>query len=241
MNSQLMTDPANGIVTKFPPMPKKTFEGSPMTKNFLTSVGTIQKVKPGKTLFAEGDDADTVFEIAQGILKLYKLLPDGRRQIMGFVSTDKLIGFSNEATYEYTAEALTEVSLCRYSRAQFNRLLDEVPGFARRVLTARSRDLQSAQDQMLLLGRKTAMERIATFLLSLGKLQQISSGGASLHLPMTRADIADYLGLTIETVSRTLTKLKHDRIISLPEAVEIKFIDRHRLEELAAGETLEAA
>jgi len=237
----MYSQPATSGATKFSPMTRKAFEGTPTTKTFLTSVSTIQKVKPGKTLFAEGDDADTVFEIVQGILKLYKLLPDGRRQIMGFVSTDKLIGFSDEEAYEYTAEALTEVSLCRYSRAQFNRLLDEVPGFARRVLTARSQDLHSAQDQMLLLGRKTAMERIASFLLNLGKLHQISSGGASLHLPMTRADIADYLGLTIETVSRTLTKLKHDKIISLPEAVEIKFIDRHRLEELAAGETLEAA
>lgn len=233
--------PATSGTIRFSPMPRKAFEGSPASKTFLVSVGTTQKVMPGKTLFAEGDDADTVFEIVQGILKLYKLLPDGRRQIMGFVSTDKLIGFSDEETYEYTAEALTEVSLCRYSRAQFNRLLDEMPGFARRVLNGRSQDLHSAQDQMLLLGRKTAMERIASFLLSFGKLQQKPSNSASLHLPMSRADIADYLGLTIETVSRTLTKLKNDSIISLPEAVEIKLIDRHRLEELAAGETLEAA
>lgn len=226
--------------SKFPLMTKKAFEGSPATKNFLTSVSTFQKVKAGHTLFAEGDDAETVFEIVQGILKLYKLLPDGRRQIMGFVSTDKLIGYSEEDTFQYTAEAVTDVTLCRYSRAQFNRLLDEVPGFARRILTARSQDLQSAQDQMLLLGRKTAVERIATFLLHLGKLQ-MASGGTSLHVPMTRADIADYLGLTIETVSRTLTKLKRDRVICLPEAVRIMLVDRERLEELAAGETLEMA
>lgn len=233
--------PATSGTTRFSPMPRKSFEGTPTTKTFLASVSAVQKVKPGKTLFAEGDDADTVFEIVQGILKLYKLLPDGRRQIVSFISTDKLIGLSNEATYQYTAEALTEVSLCRYSRAQFERLLDEVPGFARRVLNARSQDLHSAQDQMLLLGRKTAMERIASFLLGFDKLQHSSPVNGLLHLPMSRADIADYLGLTIETVSRTLTKLKQDRIISLPEAVEIKLIDRHRLEELAAGETLEAA
>jgi CRP/FNR family transcriptional regulator len=94
---------------------------------------------------------------------------------------------------------------------------------------------------MLLLGRKTAIERIATFLLHLGKLQLASSGGTSLQVPMTRADIADYLGLTIETVSRSLTKLKRDRIINLPEAVRVTVVDRDRLEELAAGETLEAA
>lgn len=222
-----------------PPMPARAFEVSAATKSFLASVSTIQKVKAGKTLFAECDSADTVFEIVQGILKLYKLLPDGRRQIMGFVSTDKLIGFSDDDTYEYTAEAVTDVSLCRYSRAQFNRLLDEVPGFARRVLNARSQDLRSAQDQMLLLGRKTAIERMATFLLHLCKLQPESAGGASIHVPMTRADIADYLGLTIETVSRTLTKLKRERVISLPEAVKIKLIDRDRLEDLASSDALD--
>jgi CRP/FNR family transcriptional regulator len=216
-------------------MPASNAQRSP------ASGSVLQKVKAGQTLFAEGDDADTVFEIVQGILKLYRLLPDGRRQIMGFVSTDKLIGLSDGDAFPYTAEAVTDVSLCRYSRRQFDRLLDEVPGFARRVLNSRSQDLQSAQDQMLLLGRKTAIERIATFIVDLGKLTQSASDGARLHVPMPRSDIADYLGLTVETVSRTLTKLKRDRVISLPEAVEVKVIDRDRLEELAAGEALEAA
>lgn len=231
----------NGARKFHPAVQTRNFESSAATKPLLSTVATPQKIKAGKILFAEGDDAETVFEIIQGILKLYKLLPDGRRQIMGFVSTDKLIGLSDDNMYQYTAEAVTDVTLCRYSRHQFDRLLDEVPGFARRVLTARSKDLQSAQDQMVLLGRKTAIERISTFLLHLGKLQMGASGGASLHVPMTRADIADYLGLTIETVSRTLAKLKHDRIISLPEAVRVTVIDRDRLEEIAAGETLEAA
>lgn len=226
---------------KYPPMSAKPFPGSAASHGSLSAATTLQKVKAGKTLFAEGDDASAVFEVVQGILKLYKLLPDGRRQIMGFVSTDKLIGFSDEDVYLYTAEAVTDVSLCRYSKAQFDRLFDEAPGFARRVLAARSQDLHSAQDQMLLLGRKTAVERIATFLLHLAKLQLASSGGTSLYVPMTRCDIADYLGLTIETVSRTFSKLKRDRIINLPEAVRVTVVNRDRLEELAAGETLEAA
>ncbi len=238
MHTQTAT---SGTATFNHAVPSKKFEGSATKKGFLSSISAPQKIKAGKTLFAEGDDAETVFEVVQGILKLYKLLPDGRRQIMGFVSTDKLIGFGDDDIYPYTAEAVTDVILCRYSRNQFDKLLDEVPGFARRVLAARSQDLQSAQDQMLLLGRKTAIERIATFLLNLGKLQLASSGGASLQVPMTRADIADYLGLTIETVSRSLTKLKRDRIINLPEAVRVTVVNRDRLEELAAGETLEAA
>lgn len=225
--------------TKFPGLTPARHGADQKTVNFLKLATTLQKVKPGQTLFAEGDDADAVFEIVQGIMKLYKLLPDGRRQIMGFVSTTNMIGFAQEDAYLYTAEAVTEVSLSRYPRGQFERLVDEVPGFARRVLAARSQDLHSAQDQMLLLGRKTAVERIATFLLHLAKLQAGPQATNNIHVPMTRCDIADYLGLTIETVSRTLSKLKSERVICLPSATEIKLMNRDRLEDLAAGETLE--
>lgn len=220
-----------------PPMAKPRTET--MTVEFIKLASTLQKVKAGKTLFGEGDAAAAVFEVVQGIMKLYKLLPDGRRQIMGFVSTGHMIGCAQDDSYRYTAEAITEVTLTRYPRGQFDRLVDEVPGFARRVLAARAQDLQSAQDQMLLLGRKTALERIATFLLLLDTLQASPHMPEDVHVPMTRCDIADYLGLTIETVSRTLSKLKADRVISLPSANQIKLLDLCRLQELAAGEVLE--
>ena len=191
----------------------------------------------GKTVFAEGDEADSVYEIVRGMLKIYKLLPDGRRQITGFLSAGHLLGLADDDSYLYAAEAVTEVTLCRYPRARLDRLIDEVPGFARILLAATSDELRAAQDQMLLLGRKDAMEKIASFLLMLCERQARAAAEDEVHVPMGRSDIADYLGLTTETVSRTLTRLKGEGTLALPTPGQIRIRDRDRLEELAAGET----
>jgi CRP/FNR family transcriptional regulator, anaerobic regulatory protein len=202
----------------------------------LMAVSSLQKKGPGETVFAEGDDADSVYEVVRGMLRLYKLLPDGRRQITGFLSAGHLLGLAPEGVCVYTAEAVTEVTLCRYKRAAFERLIDEVPGFARRLLTVASQELCAAQNQMLLLGRKAATEKVASFLLLMAD-QQGADRAETVSVPMTRSDIADYLGLTIETVSRTLTKLKRDGLIAIPSSAHIEICDRDQLEELAAGES----
>jgi len=195
------------------------------------------KKAAGEILFSEGEDAGSVYEVTGGMLRLYKLLPDGRRQITGFATAGHLLGLAPEGICVYTAEALTEVTLRRYKRAAVERLIDEVPGFARRMLAATSQELRAAQDQMLLLGRKSASEKVASFLVMIAE-QQARSGEDELDLPMTRSDIADYLGLTIETVSRTLSKLKQAGLIALPTAVRIEILDRDRLEDMAAGDEL---
>lgn len=202
----------------------------------IAAISSVQSVDAGKALFAEGDAADNVYEVVGGMLKLYKLLPDGRRQIMGFVTTGDLLGLSFGGAYLYTAEAVTDVTLCRYTRARFDRLVDEVPGFARRLLTVRSDELRAAQDQMLLLGRKTAVEKIASFLLTLADRQAGSKDPNVINVPMGRCDIADYLGLTTETVCRTLTKLKSTGVIKSISVTNIKLLDRDKLEDSAAGE-----
>jgi len=203
--------------------------------NYLTAISSLQRKAPGETLFAEGDETNSVYEIVSGMLRLIKLLPDGRRQITGFLSAGRLLGLAPEGAHIYTAEAVTEVTLCRYGRAAFERLIDEVPGFAKRLLTVTSHELRAAQNQMVLLGRKTATEKVASFLLLIAEQQD--GDGMKVDLPMTRSDIADYLGLTIETVSRTLTKLKQDGLIVLPTPNRLKIRDRDQLEELAAGDS----
>ena len=156
--------------------------------------------------------------------------------ITGFLSDGRLLGLAPEGVCGSTAEAITEVTLCRYKRAAFERLIDEVPGFAKRVLSVTSDELRAAQDRMLLLGRKAATEKVASFLLMLAD-HQGGDGADHVDVPMTRTDIADYLGLTIETVSRTLTRLKLDGVIALPKPARIEIRDRDRLEELAEGES----
>jgi CRP/FNR family transcriptional regulator len=202
----------------------------------VAAIGILQRLAPGKTLFSEGDDADGVYEVVQGMLRLYKLLPDGRRQITGFLSAGHLLGLAHEDQYLYTAEAITDVTLCRYPRARFVRMVDEIPGFAHRLLAVTSNELCAAQDQMLLLGRKTAQEKLASFLLMMAARHGRGKDGNEFDLPMSRVDIADYLGLTVETVSRTFTRLKQDSVLELPSATCIVLRDRDRLDGLAAGE-----
>ena len=200
----------------------------------IVAVSTIQRAKAGETLFTEGDNADGIYEIVSGMLRLYKLLPDGRRQITGFLSAGQILGLAPRGTHVYSAEAINDVSLCRYPRVGLDRLIDEVPALARRLLAVTSHELCTAQDQMLLLGRKAATEKVASFLLLLADQQR---KGDEVCVPMSRGDIADYLGLTTETVSRTFTKLKTLGLIGLPTPNRVEIRDRGQLEDFAVGQS----
>jgi CRP/FNR family transcriptional regulator len=204
----------------------------------VMAVSSLHRKAPGEIVFAQGDEQDNIYEVVRGMICLYKLLPDGRRQVTGFLSTGQLLPASGiDGICAVTAEAVTDVTVCRYPRPAFERLIDEVPGFARRLLAMTSNELQAAQDQMLLLGRKVAAEKVASFLLLMAERQGVEVGTGSVDVPMTRADIADYLGLTVETVSRTFTRLKRDRLIDLPTPNLVRVRDPERLEELAAGDS----
>jgi CRP/FNR family transcriptional regulator len=200
----------------------------------IVAASTPQKATAGENLFSEGDEADGIYEVVAGMLRLYKLLPDGRRQITGFLNPGQILGLAPEGIHAYAAEAVNEVTLHRYPRAGFYRLIDEVPGLARRLLAVTSSELCAAQDQMLLLGRKGAAEKVASFLLLLADQQGVDD---EVSVPMTRNDIADYLGLTVETVSRTFTKLRVEGLIALPTPNRVEIRDREQLEDFAYGQS----
>jgi CRP/FNR family transcriptional regulator, anaerobic regulatory protein len=204
----------------------------------FAATSRVQK-SPGEILFVEGDVADKVYEVAQGMVRLYKMLPDGRRQITGFLTTGDLLGLAPERTYVYTADALTQVTLCHYTRAAVERLIDELPGFARQLLNVASHELQAAQNQMLLLGRKSACEKVASFLLTMAR----RNGGnrVEVTVPMTRNDMADYLGLTVETVCRTLTRMRQEDVIAILSQGRIVFRNLARLEAYAIWDSDKAA
>lgn len=184
-------------------------------RRFMTVLGQAS-IDPGVTIFREGDPALNLYTITAGAVKLYKLLSDGRRQITAFLFPGDFFGLSVHEGYAYTAESMTPVVLCRFPRRKLEALFDELPMLEKKLLGATTQELAAAQEQMLLLGRKTARERVATFLVVLWR--RLGDKTPVFALPMSRSDIADFLGLTIETVSRTLTGLKRDGLIALPDA-----------------------
>jgi CRP/FNR family transcriptional regulator, anaerobic regulatory protein len=202
----------------------------------LAAIRVTQHLEPGENFIDESEPATHLINITQGAVKVYKLLPDGRRQVTGFLFAGDLLGLAFNGAYVYSAEALTRATICRFSRRQLDRLLDDFPAVEKRLLAMASKELAVAQEQMMLLGRKTAHERIASFLLRLADRQERLGGdGEVVHLPMTRTDIADYLGLTTETVSRVFTSLKRSRWIVLRGNAEVELSDRDAIEDLATG------
>jgi len=196
---------------------------------------TSQTIAAGTNFVDEGAPAQSVFTVVAGVVKLFKLLADGRRQIVGFLVPGDMFGLAPNDQYTASAEAVSSVTVCRCSRRQLERAFAEFPGVERRFLDAVNRELVAAQDQMVLLGRKTAHERVASFLLSLSKRRP--SADDSIDLPMTRTDIADYLGLTTETVSRVFTVLKTSGCIAANGSSKVYILDRDALAELADGAT----
>lgn len=201
----------------------------------LAALAVPLPVLAGRSFITEGDPAEHFFNVTVGTAKLFKLLPDGRRQITGFVQAGDFLGLAAGQTYAFSAEALEPVRACRFSRPRLRSFLDDFPVLERCLLEKASNELVNAQEQMLLLGRKTARERVASFLRSRAALVLATRDGDGLSLSMSRADIADYLGLTIETVSREFTALRKSAVIEIRNASEVTIRLPSALKSIADG------
>jgi len=207
----------------------------------MRSLGTMQRLKPEQSVFHEGDPAKRVFMVTNGSLKLYTLLADGRRQITGFMFPGDFLGVSIDEEYAFTVEALEDTELWWFSREAFDRFISEHPQVERELYRLAAHELAEAQRQMVLLGRKAAAERLASFFLSLLERNERASGvqETNFDLPMSRIDIADYLGLTKETVSRMLAHLRNRGLIRLQAQDRVQILDRIGLRSMAEGESAE--
>lgn len=215
------------------PAPAHVFDGDTLRGHIGTR--PIETLEPNEVLFWEGDAAANVFEIVSGVLRLYRLLSDGRRAIVGFMFPGDVLGVPCREGYSYTAEAVTTLRVRRLSRSQVFRLIDESVTVRRDLLAMAYDEMCAAQDHMLLLGRKTAEERVASFLLHVAKrASEEGEFATEISLPMTRLDMADYLGLTIETVSRLMSKLKNEDLIALPSPSKVILRDLDGLVEAAS-------
>jgi CRP/FNR family transcriptional regulator len=203
----------------------------------LSAAAVVATIPPGQRFIVEGNRAEDFFTLTAGTAKLLKTLPDGRQHITSFAGTGDFLGLAVGNSYAYSAEAVDAVRLCRFSRPKLRRLIADFPRMEARLLEITRHELVLAQEQMLLLGCKTARERLSSFLLQRAGAAGRGRAGGPVHvpLPMTRGDIGDYLGLRIETVCRMLTQLRQDGVIAtthVPPAIAIR--DVAALERLAA-------
>ena len=193
----------------------------------LERIGTRFKFPPNHEIYAEGDRADYWYKVISGTVRVCKLLADGRRHIGEFCFSGDYFGIDSGAERLYSAEAVDDVIVMRFERKATERLMDQNAALARILRDTVLRELTNAHGRTLLLGRMTALERVATFLLEMFERRDRTK---TLDLPMSRNDIADYLGLTIETVCRTLSAFKRDGVIGIPSPHRIELLDRDALE-----------
>ncbi len=219
----------NAVFTARGPQASPAFRARLDGLAVIDRVGTVAALKRDDALFLEGDQAECYFKVVSGAVRSCKLLADGRRHIGDFFLPGDFIGLDAAESYAFSAEAVSDVTIIRYARRKVDALAWQDPQVAKSLVKMMRESLCAARERMTLLGHLTAMERIASFLLSMadrGEDEQVS-------LPMTRTDIGDYLGLTMETVSRAFSQLKNEGVIKQKSVHQVEIADRDALEELA--------
>jgi CRP/FNR family transcriptional regulator len=206
----------------------------------LNAIARNRKLEAGQTILSDHEAPSYFANIVDGVVKLTKTLADGRQQIVGLQFASDFLGRPFRDQSPYFAEAATDVELCTFPKAQFEGLVREFPGLEHRLFEHTLDELDAAQEWMVLLGRKTAEERVASLLLMVAKrMSAVGCQSASglnfveFDLPLTRTDIADHLGLTIETVSRQFTRLRSMGLIKLKGTRTVIVPDISALEDIA--------
>jgi len=187
-------------------------------------------------LFMEGDTQTHIYLVNSGAVALYKVLSDGRRQVCAFAYPGDIVGLDSIGEYVNSAEVLCASTVRSIPVNAIEKLMRTEPGFGEALLHATASQLAETREQMLSLGRKTATEKVATFFLRISRRNRaVSLCESTLSIPMKRCEIADYLGLTAETVSRMFTKFKNLGIIRLDKASTVQILDMQKLEAVAQG------
>jgi CRP/FNR family transcriptional regulator, nitrogen fixation regulation protein len=202
--------------------------------DLLEQFGATVSMQREHEIHGQGEQAKFCYRILSGCVRLVRLMEDGRRQIGEFLMAGDLLGFDALETHDFAAEAVSDVVLRRYPRRAVDALAENNVGLARRLRDLTSVSLRMANTRCVLLGRKTASERIATFLLEMAE-RLPRARARILELPMSRTDMADHLGLTIETVCRVLAHLRRDGTIAIQRgSIEIR--DSVSLQQMASDQ-----
>ncbi|MFK7942417.1 MAG: transcriptional regulator FnrL [Paracoccaceae bacterium] len=217
---------------------------SPAELVALDAAKFYRDYEPGQEIVGEGQPTAFVGSVVSGVVALYKLLEDGRRQMVGLLFASDFIGRPMRSLAPFDAVAITPVRMCQFKRSQFEVLLAESRSLERRLLEMTLDELDASRAWMLLLGRKTAREKLASFLLMLARRTAALGNnpmrpGMQVQNPLTRETIADFLGLTIETVSRQFTNLKSEGVLDLPSRQDVILRDPAELMRLAGEDDLD--
>jgi len=203
----------------------------------LATIATHRRLAKGDVLFGEDGVADRVYVVMQGALRLTRLLADGRRCIVGFALQGDFVGYSTARSFLYGAEALQPSVACAMPRSRFESLMTEMPHLMSRVCGLTIEALSDAQGHMVALARQSVEERMAAFLLQLEtRTGACGFDGGIVNLPMSRADLADYLGMTLETASRCLNAWRRDGLLEMESPRRLRLLNRDRMQALATGE-----
>ncbi|MGQ0741087.1 MAG: cyclic nucleotide-binding domain-containing protein [Alphaproteobacteria bacterium] len=186
----------------------------------LRKIGAISSFARNETIYSEGDSAEYSYKVVSGAVRLCKVLPDGRRQIAFFFLPGDFFALGEAAEHSFTAEAVSDVTAVCYPRWRIQGLCEQSPIVRKEMFSRLYRDLSYAQQHVVMLGRQSAKERVSSFLMILVRRANARDGDV-VELPMGRQDIADYLGLTIETVCRALSDLKRSRLITTPTTHQV--------------------
>ena len=197
----------------------------------LGALGLAMSFGRNMEIYAEGEPAGHVYKVVSGVVRISKLLPDGRRQISAFHTSGDMFGFEADELHHASAEAVVPVKVIAYKWQSLLAAGCRSASLVRDLLNLTMVGLRDTQEHLLLLGRKNALERVAAFLLDMSKR---TKAGSVVELAMPRHDIADYLGLTLETVSRMFAELKERGAIRLEGARRVHLLDMERLAAMSA-------
>jgi len=202
----------------------------------LLAIGLTVQARPGQTIVLEEDPCSHCFRVLTGAVRLYKSTADGRRQLIDFLVADDCFGLFG-SHYTYGVEAITHTTLIKTARATLAAAVRERPALADRLIELAATELARAHEHMLLLGRKNAQEKVASLLLELACRIGADEARPAFRLPLSRQEMADQLGLTIETVSRTMTRLREEGFIALPTSHDVVLTRPAQLAAVAEGTT----
>jgi len=229
MHTQPLTSSVIGA--KISPVTRPTADKFGLLAGHAGLVATEFSYAKDEEIYGEDEPAEYVYQVVQGSVRTYRLLSDGRRQIGAFHLPGDVFGLESGSNHRLAAEAVVDTSVRLVKRRSLEQAAGTDVNVARKLWTMTAGDLRHAEDHMLLLGRKSAMERVASFLLEMDRRLAITG---MMALPMCRRDIGDYLGLTLETVSRALSQLHSDGVLCFSGARQIVLRNRQRLRTMDA-------